>query len=183
MAGKEEKAAAKPEAAAGEGGHAENKKGLPKKAIIVAVAVVILEVATVGVTVMMSGGPQKIMADPPTTATKPAEEHKEKEAEVKLMDGRLPNRRNAGRLYLYDMSVVAKVYEKNKEKVKGLIEEMDAEIKDRIRTIVASSGAEALDEPGLETLRRQIKYQLEHDLGKDMIVEILIPKCIPNRQD
>jgi flagellar basal body-associated protein FliL len=181
MAGKE-KEAGKPEAAAAEGAAPEKKKGLPMKAIIVAVAVVVLEAATVGVTMMMSGGPKKVVADTPASA--PAEEKKEKEAEVKLMDGRLPNKKmGSGRLYLFDISVVAKVNDKDKEHIKALIEEKDAEIKDRIRTIVASSGAEALDEPGLETLRRQIKYQLEHDLGKDTIKEILIPKCIPNRQD
>ena len=176
MAGKEEKKSEAPAAEA-----AAPKKGLPIKAIAVAVAVVVMEVATVGVTVMMSGGPKRVVAAPPTTA--PAEVH-EKDAEVKLVDAKLPNsKRGANRLYLYDLSVVAKVAEKEKEKTKALFEERDAEIKDRIRTIIASSLPEALDEPGLETLRRQIKYQLEQDIGKDIIKDLLIPKCTPMRMD
>lgn len=177
MAGKE---AAKAEAPASEAAAAP-KSGKSMKAIIVAVAIVALEGATVGVTMMMAGGPKRVVADTPATA--PAEVH-EKDAEVKLVEAKLPNAKHGpNRLYLYDLSVVAKVSEKEKEKAKGLFEERDAEIKDRIRTIIASSLPEALAEPGLETLRRQIKYQLEHDIGKDIIKELLIPKCTPMRMD
>jgi flagellar basal body-associated protein FliL len=156
------------------------KKGLPIKAIVVALAVVVMEVATVGVTVMMSGGPKTSMAHVPQTQSQEEEKPKEKDAEVKLMDASLANAKHgANRLFLYNLAVVAKVGEKEKEKAKALFEEHDAEIKDRIRTIVASSSPEIMDEPGLETLRRQIKYQLDQDLGKDVIKDLLIPKCTP----
>ena len=38
-------------------------------------------------------------------------------------------------------------------------------------------------EPGLETLRRQMKHQLDEIIGEGMIEEVLIPRCIPYRQD
>ena len=79
--------------------------------------------------------------------------------------------------------VVAATPEKNKAKLTDLFTEKEAQIRDRIRTIVASSDPKALGEPGLETLRRQIAYQLEQDLGKDLIKEILIPKCTPHRAE
>ena len=64
-----------------------------------------------------------------------------------------------------------------------LLKERSAEIKDKIRTIIASSDRKSLSEPGLETLRRQIMYQLEQDLGKDLIKDLLIPKCTPYRAE
>jgi len=127
----------------------------------------------------MAGGPKRVIAEPPVTEKK---EVVEKEAEVKILEAKLPNKQS-GRLILYDLQVVAKVMEKNKVKVTELIVERDAEIRDRIRTIVASSDPKSLEEPGLETLRRQVGYQLEHDLGKDLIVELLIPKCTPFRTE
>ena len=44
------------------------------------------------------------------------------------------------------------------------IKDREALIQDRIRTIIAQSDPEKLgggSEPGLETLRRQVKYQLD----------------------
>ena len=38
-------------------------------------------------------------------------------------------------------------------------------------------------EPGLETLRRQVKSQLEIIIGDGMIDEVLVPRCIPFRAD
>ena len=168
---------AKPETPATE--EAAPKKKLPIKAVGVALAVVLLEVATIGVTMVLSGGPQRARADVPATA--PAEAV-EKDVEVPIIDAKLPNSQS-GRLYLYDLAVVAKVDEKNKDKVTALLEERQAEVKDRIRMIIASSDPKSLAEPGLETLRRQIEYQLSQDLGPDLIKELLIPKCTPFRAE
>jgi len=74
-------------------------------------------------------------------------------------------------------------YEKQ---VKDALKEREALIKDRVRTIIAQSDPEKLvggSEPGLETLRRQVKYQLDTIVGEGMIEEVLVPKCIPFRTD
>lgn len=168
-----EKPAEKPEA------EAAPKKKLPIKMIATALAVVLLEAGTVGGMWMMSSGPKRVEAEPPATA--PAEKVI-KDTEVPIVDAKLPNNQG-GRLYLYDITVVAKISEKDKEKVTSLLQERAAEIKDKIRTIVASSEPKSLNEPGLETLRRQITYQLEQDLGQDLIKELLIPKCTPYRAE
>jgi flagellar basal body-associated protein FliL len=154
------------------------KKG-GKKTVIVAAVVVLLEVATVGVTMMMAGGPRRAVAETPTTAKAEAAE---KDVEVKIIDAKLPNAQG-GRLYLYDLQVVAKIGEKSKDKTAELLTEREAQIKDHIRTIIAGFKPESLTEPGLETLRRQIAYQLEQDLGKDLVKEVLIPKCTPFRAE
>jgi flagellar basal body-associated protein FliL len=148
------------------------------KMALVAGAVVGLEIGTVGMTMMISGGPKKIIADvpaAPTTAPAP------KEVEVKLVEARLPNSQGGGRLYLYDLQVVTTTEETNKAKVTELFAEKEASIRDRIRTIIARSDPKTFSEPGLETLRRQIAYELEQAVGKDLIKEVLIPKCTPIR--
>jgi flagellar basal body-associated protein FliL len=151
------------------------KKNSMMKMAIVGVVVLILEGGTVGVTMMMSSGPKKAMAEAPVKVVEPPA----KDVEVKLLAETFPNN-VSGRLYLYNLQVVAKVDEKNKTRATDLFAERDAETRDRIRTIIASSDPKSLNEPGLETLRRQISYQLEQDLGKegkDLIKDILIPKC------
>ena len=170
-----EKPAATP-AAPAEDKTTPGKKG-GMKMMVAAVVVVLLEVGTVGLTMKMASGPKPAMAEQPTAATAAVVE---KDTEVKLVDTKLPNTQS-GKLWLYDMQVVAKVSEKQKEKVTALLAERESQIRDRIRTIVASSDPKSLAEPGLETLRRQIAYQLEQDLGKELIKEVLIPKCTPFR--
>ncbi len=159
---------------------AEPRKKGPIKLIAVALAIALLEGGTVGVTMMMSGGPRRAGAEiAPPTAPK---EVQERDAEVPIVEARLPNQAT-GRLFLYDLKVVAKVNEKNKDKLTELLKERSSEVQDRIRTIIASSDTKTLGEPGLETLRRQISYQLEQDLGKDLVKELLIPRCTPFRAE
>ena len=46
--------------------------------------------------------------------------------------------------------------------------------------IVRSAEPQYLQEDGLETIRRQIKFELERILGEDVkIVEVLVPECTP----
>ena len=171
MASEKPAAAPAPAATADKDAPAKKKGGM--KMIIAGAAVLLLEVGTVFITMKMAGGPKQIIAAP--VATHPAVEV-EKEAEIKLIEARLPNLQG-GKLYIYQFQAVVKVTEKDKKKVTELIAEKEFEIKDQIRTIVASSDPEALSEPGLETLRRQVMHQLEEDLGKDLIKEVLIPTC------
>ena len=168
---------AKPAEAAPAAAEENPKKGGMTKMIIVAAVVLVLEGATIGVTMMISAGPKKVIADVPVAPTQPAEH----DTEVKLVEAMLPNN-VGGRLFYYDLGVVVKVDDKNKVKITELFAEREAETKDHIRAIIASSDPKALAEPGLETLRRQIAYQLDETLGKDgkgLIKEVLIPKCTP----
>jgi len=106
----------KPEAAPAAAPAAEEKDSPKKKGgmkmMIATAVVVLLEVGTVGVTMKLSSGPRTVIAGPPATAAAAAVE---KDAEVKLIDAKLPNAQS-GKLWLYDMQVVAKVSEKHKER-------------------------------------------------------------------
>ncbi len=113
------------------------KKNSMMKMAVVAVVVMLLEGGTVGVTMMMSSGPKKAMAEAPVKPPEPPA----KDVEVKLLAERFPNN-VSGRMYTYDLQVVAKVDEKNKTRATDLFAERDAETRDRIRTIIASSDPE-----------------------------------------
>jgi flagellar basal body-associated protein FliL len=108
-----------------------------------------------------------------------------KRVELAVLDFKAPNKLT-GRTFLYDVSIYLVTRDEHKDKVRQTIAEREATIKDRIRTIVAQSDPDKLgggSEPGLETLRRQVKYQLDEILGEGMIDEVLIPRCIPYRAD
>ena len=101
------------------------------------------------------------------------------------MDFRSPNK-ISGRTYLYDVSIYVVTKLPHQDKVKAIIADREALIKDRIRTIIAQSDPEKLgggSEPGLETFRRQVKYQLDEIVGDGLIDDVLVPKCIPIRSD
>jgi flagellar basal body-associated protein FliL len=111
----------------------------------------------------------------PATTTKA---DKRRKVELQVVDFRAPNRQS-GRMYLYDVAIVISVRGDMEEKSKSVLTENAARVKDRVRTIIAQSTTEKLSEPGLETLRRQVKYQLDQLLGENVIDEVFVPRCIP----
>jgi flagellar basal body-associated protein FliL len=110
---------------------------------------------------------------------------KSRVVEVPLLEMRATNKRD-GRTFLYQVKIVVATRAANEEKVKALIKEREALIRDRVRTIIAQSDPDRLGggkEPGLETLRRQVKHQLDEIVGEGVIDEVLVPDCIPFRTD
>jgi hypothetical protein len=107
-------------------------------------------------------------------------------AEVPVVDGfRSPNK-VSGHTYFYDVSIVVRTKPAVADTVKKSIDSHGSLIKDRLRTIIAQSDPEKLgggSEPGLETFRRQVKFQLDEIVGDGLIDEVLVPRCIPFRTD
>lgn len=104
--------------------------------------------------------------------------------EVQVVAFRAPNARS-GKTFLYDVNIVAVVKGKNKAAIENAIKERGNLLNDRIRTIIGQSEPAKLgaSEPGLETLRRQVKYQLDEIVGEGMVDEVLVPRCTPFRTD
>lgn len=105
--------------------------------------------------------------------------------EVEVLSFRAPNKLS-GRTFLYDVSIYAVCKNANEPTVASAIKDRKNLISDRIRTIIAQTDPEKLgggSEPGLETLRRQVKYQLDQIVGEGLIDEVLVPRCIPFRTD
>ena len=114
-----------------------------------------------------------------------AEKDRANAVEVPVVDLRAPNKQS-GRTFLYDVSIYAVTPAANQDKLKDLISSRDALIKDRLRTIIAEMDPDKLgggSEPGLETLRRQVKFQLDQILGDGLVTEVLVPRCMPFRTD
>lgn len=110
---------------------------------------------------------------------------KKKTVEVPVLEIKAPNKLS-GRTFLYDVSIFVSTKGEHQEKVAATLKEREALIKDRVRTIIAQSDPEKMgggSEPGLETLRRQVKYQLDEIVGEGLIDEVLVPRCIPYRTD
>jgi flagellar basal body-associated protein FliL len=146
---------------------------------------------------LLGGGPQHAAGAELTTSEetdahgakvegkgKPGD-RKAKLVELNVLDFKAPNKVN-GRTFLYDVSIFVVCKSEYEKQAKDTLKEREALIKDRVRTIIAQSDPEKLvggSEPGLETLRRQVKYQLDTIIGEGMIEEVLVPKCIPFRTD
>jgi len=110
---------------------------------------------------------------------------KKRAVEVRVLEFKAPNKMT-GRTFIYDLKICVLTKGEYQSRVEDTIKEREALIQDRIRTIVAQSDPEKLggaSEPGLETLRRQVKYQLDEIVGEGMIDEVLVPRCIPLRTD
>jgi flagellar basal body-associated protein FliL len=189
----DDKAAAAAAPAPAEKKHAPAAGGMLKSTPMMLGAVMILEaVVLFGGFKFLGGGAKTAHAD--TSAEEPGEGgeakagakgDKKKFAEVKVVEMRAPNRRD-GRTFQYDVSIYARTKGESKEKLEGAITDNAATIQDRIRTIIGQCDPEKLgggSEPGLETLRRQVKFQLDEILGEGLIEEVLIPRCMPYRTE
>ena len=79
-------------------------------------------------------------------------------------------------------SVFAKAETDKSQTLKKLIEDHALEIKDNIRTTVASARHWEITDPKLDVIIRQMKIDVERIVGKDMINKILIPVWHVSRQ-
>jgi flagellar basal body-associated protein FliL len=190
-----DKADAKAAAPAADKGHGKDEAGgkakgggmLSKTPVLLGIAMVIEGVVLIGGIKFLGGGPKAATAvelAPEGGATSQPVDNSAP-VELQLVDFRAPNK-TSGRTFLYDVSIFVTTKTATGDKVKDLISSRDALIKDRVRTIIAELDPEKLgggSEPGLETLRRQVKYQLDQILGDGLIDEVLVPRCIPYRTD
>lgn len=88
----------------------------------------------------------------------------------------------SGRLYVYHLQVSAQVKPEAKKQIEKIIEQRGGTICDRINTVIRGADPKHLNEPGLETMRRQIKFELDKIFGDDsLVLELLIPKLLQSR--
>ena len=208
MADKAEKKAEAPKDA-GEKKEGEAKKGgglLSKTPVLLGIVMMLEAVVLFAGFKFLGGGPKTVVAVDLSHGDEKKDDHgggghgddkgdghggggksseKKKVAELQVVEFKAPNTQN-GRRFIYDVSIFVSVKGDAEEKAKTALKEREAMIKDRIRTIIAQIDPEKLgggSEPGLETLRRQVKYQLDEIIGPEMIDEVLVPRCIPFRAD
>ncbi len=88
----------------------------------------------------------------------------------------------SGRLYVYHIEVSALVAAAKGDELTELIADKKATIQDRINKVIRGADPKHLNEPGLETIRRQIQFELNKIFGDDsLVLELLIPKLMQSR--
>jgi flagellar basal body-associated protein FliL len=109
------------------------------------------------------------------TTTQPWEESQELEvADLRVLntDGR--------RAMLYNVRVVIRVHHSNRKKIEEFLESRRSTIEDAMSRVIRRAEERHLAEPGLETLRRQLRFELGSLLGDESIIEqVLIPGFTP----
>jgi len=90
--------------------------------------------------------------------------------------------RKEGRLYVYNAQISALVAAKDREKLERFVKARELSIKDRVQLVFRSADPKDLNDPGLETIKRQLRIEINNLLGgKDLIEELLIPKLLQSR--
>ena len=134
------------------------------------------------VTRMMYHKPEAAEAHPPT----PQEEALaavETQVELALPEVHAFNKRE-GRLFMYNLEVTAIVQKDKSEDIKKVLDMRKSTILDRFNTVIRSADSKYLNEPGLDTLRRQFRSELDKILGDDEIIaDLLIPKFYQSPAD
>jgi len=136
---------------------------------------------------MLSSHPEPAMAEEAAADTHG--EHGEKEkaaggpetngtAELALSDAKTFNK-ETGKLVLLHMRVSALIAAPDQEKGKTLVAAKQARIDDRINTVIRSCEPKHLNEPGLETIKRRLKFECDRIFEDETLIrEILIPYLV-----
>ena len=149
------------------------KPKLPLKTIIIILAVLLLEGGTITVFMVSKGGPT------PAEGTNPIEGDTQVDlkeyAEVTLAESFNVDNYMGGKTRLViTMEVCAKVTKEKGDEFKGLVEAHKTEIKDTIRTLVASAQPDQIKDPKLQVIKREIQTSVEKIVGEGVIQEILV---------
>jgi flagellar basal body-associated protein FliL len=90
--------------------------------------------------------------------------------------------RASGQTVVVHIALSALVSPPNVDRAQKLIEKRKNTIQDRVQLVVRGADPKHLNEPGLETIRRQLKMELDKILGDDKLLnEILVPQILQTR--
>lgn len=131
----------------------------------------------------------KVFGEPPhEVVAEPPDEHEMadplklgEQAEAKLCEIDAFNRKE-GRLYVYHIQLTALVDAKDAETITKFVEVRAASIADRVQAVIRAADPEDLNDPSLETVKRQLLFELNNLLGgKEMIRGVLVSKLLQSR--
>lgn len=98
--------------------------------------------------------------------------------EIEVADSRLHNVRS-GRSMIVRIKVSVLVLSQRADLMKSMIDQRKARLHERVSSVVRNAEPKLLDEPGLETLKRQLKFELTQVIGDpELIKEVLIPELL-----
>mgnify|MGYP001577571254 FL=1 len=100
------------------------------------------------------------------------------QVEIDLTECR-PSNKMTGKLITLKIRVSALVASAEVERARTLAEANKARINDRVNFVIRSAEPQALNEPGLETIKRRLKHELAKVLGDEQLIqEVLIPEML-----
>ena len=122
---------------------------------------------------------------PPSEASElaqnPAELLDQMDAELALIECDAINRKS-GQSIVVHISISVRVAAGDQEHAARLIEKRQDTFKDRVQMILRSAEPQHLNEPNLDTLKRQVKFEVDKILEDDkLILEVLIPQILQSR--
>lgn len=165
----DEQANAETQAAPSEGG----KKKL--KTMLVVLGVLALEGGGIFFATKMMYKTEEVQAEELTGEEKRMQMLKD-QTELALPEMNAYNKRD-GRLFMYNLQVTIRVQSDKKEQIEEAIKLRESTIMDRFNTVIRRADTKFLNEPELQTIRRQLQHELESIIGDDQIIEeLLIPK-------
>ena len=105
------------------------------------------------------------------------------EVELALPDMNAFNK-SEGRQSICSFQVTVRVRKDKAKEVQCILDARKSTIRDRFNTVIRSAEMKYLGEPGLGTIRRQFRLELEKILGsKELVLELLIPKFFQSAAD
>ena len=103
-------------------------------------------------------------------------------AEVELAESR-PSNRMAGKLVTFHIKVSGLVAAEDLTHAEELVETKQARLEDGVNIVIRSAEPKHLNEPGLQTIKRRLKYEIGRILGDDeLIKEVLLPQVLQSGQ-
>jgi flagellar basal body-associated protein FliL len=155
--------------------------GLKRRLVVLAAILGVMLLEGVGVFVIMRMTGEPAAGHAGEVAVDPAELLAKMDAEVSLGTCDAVNKKSGQSLVIH-IVVSARVAADKLNHVTRLIERRESTIKDRIQMILRSADPQHLNEPNLDTLKRQLKFAMEDILGdEELILEVLIPQILQTR--
>ncbi len=152
------------------------KKGRFKPLIIVAALMLGEGVGIYVLLGIVNPPPETAMADDTPEEVDPFKV----ESEIFICQAQATNGKE-GRVHTYHIELSAIVNCENLEMVERFVEAREKSILDRVQTVIRSADPQDLGDPTLQVMKRQLKFELNNLLGKELIEDILISNMIRSR--
>lgn len=103
------------------------------------------------------------------------------DAELPLVDCDAINRKS-GQSIVVHISLSVRVSADDQEYAAKLVEKRQSTVKDRVQMILRSADPQHLNEPNLDTLKRQIQFELDKIFeDNELVLEVLITQILQTR--
>lgn len=157
------------------------KKGLPIKTIGIVAILLIAEAAGMFFLLGATGKPKETEAAHVDAHGHP-KAASDGPVEIQVVKERFPNN-STGRPWIWDAEVVVQVKSSEGDRIKAIVEGRAAEIRTGIGRIWRTAQQAHFNEPGLETLTRQVTAFLDEMLGPDaeghsQLKRVLVARCV-----